>query len=89
MDILARSREDELSSALWTLLYIVIPELERGKHTPETLLEVSRIQSSWFAPCPGHGECVGQCVAEGKCGCGCGHALRQARAAGVEVMEVE
>lgn len=94
-DILARSRTDELSSALWRLIYIVIPELvDGGKHTPETLLELSQIESSWYAPCPR--QCngrpdsfsVGECVEAGECGCSCGERLHEARAAGIEVMEV-
>jgi hypothetical protein len=78
-----RSRSDAMSGALWTLLYITIPNLVdgNGKHDPETLLEIERIESSWFAPCPrpcnGRPDSfsVAECVAAGECGCLCGERL--------------
>jgi hypothetical protein len=67
----------DMRSALWRLLYIVIPDLQQGggKHTPETLLYLTEIESSYYAPCPGSNCAVGKCVAENMCGCSCGDAL--------------
>jgi hypothetical protein len=78
-----QTRTDAMSSALWRLLYIVIPDLVQGggKHTPETLLEVSEIESSWYAPCPrpcnGRPDSfsVGECFAVGECACSCGERM--------------